>query len=217
MPGRTVLVVDDHPVFRRGLRAILEEQPWVQSVLEAGTVQEAVGLARTTTIDVTVMDLRLPDGDGLQATRRVLDAQPGVRILVLSMSDEQEWIAQALEAGARGYVVKLNDPEVIVAAVQTVAYGGLALGPDVASSALHAGPHDVRLPPPLDRLNPREVEILTRLASGESTAAMARSQHVSDKTMSAQLSGICAKLGVADRLHAALLARDHGLGRHLEH
>jgi DNA-binding NarL/FixJ family response regulator len=216
MAGRTVLVVDDHPVFRSGLRALLEGEPWVGSVVEAGSVREAVETARTTTIDVAVMDLRLPDGDGVQATRRLLGTQPRIRVVMLTMSDDQRSISEALDAGARGYVFKLSDPEVIVAALQTAALGGLALGPEVERSALAEGNGSARVPPPLDRLTARELDILTFLASGDSNTVIAGKLHVSGRVVRTELATICRKLDVADRLQAALLARDHGVGRQLK-
>jgi two-component system, NarL family, nitrate/nitrite response regulator NarL len=215
MPGLTVLLVDDHPLFRSGLRALMEREAWVTTVLEAGTMHEAVGTARTKTIDVAVMDIRLPDGDGVLATRRILDAQANVRILVLTTSEDPRWVARALGAGARGYAVKLSDPEVILAAVHTVAYGGVALGPQVDRSALGAGAPAPQVPPPLDRLSGRELEVLTLLASGVSTVAIAQKQRLSEDAVANLMSDICRKLEVADRVQAALLARDHGIGRPL--
>src|SRR5215217_5366469 len=213
--GRTVLVVDDHPVFRGGLRALLDPEPWVGSVVEVGTVQEAVEAARTKTIDLAVMDLRLPDGDGLEATRRVLGIQPRIRVVMLTMDTDQQWISEALDAGAHGYIVKLSAPEAIVAALQTVAFGGLALGPDVDRASLVAGKEGPHVPPPLDRLTARELEILTALASGDSNTVIAGKMHVSERVVRSDLARICAKLEVSDRLQAALLARDHGIGRQL--
>jgi two-component system, NarL family, nitrate/nitrite response regulator NarL len=213
MPERTILLVDDHPVFRGGLRALLEGEPWVGLVLEAGTVQQAVETARTATIDLAVMDLRLPDGDGVQATRRVLATQPGIRVVMLSMSDDQRSILEALDAGARGYVIKLSGPEVILAALQTVAYGGLALGPEVDRASLVAGAPP--LPPPLDRLTGRELEILTSLASGDTNSVIARKLDASEGLIRTELTTLCTKLEVEDQLHAALLARDHGIGSSL--
>jgi two-component system, NarL family, nitrate/nitrite response regulator NarL len=212
MTDRRVLVVDDHPVFRSGLRALLERESWVTSVVEAGTVQEAVGVARTTTIDVAVMDIRLPDGDGVHATRAILAAQPSVRVLVLTMSEDPRWIAQALQAGARGYVVKLSDPDVILAAVHSVACGGLVLGPQVDPSALTPGSRADPVPPPFDRLTKREFDVLTSLASGAPAPAIAQTHQLSEKTVRGILSTICMKLQVTDRTQAALLARDHGIG-----
>ncbi len=211
MGGTRILVVDDHPVVRRGLRTLLEGEPWVGEVLEAATVAEALRAVVTRAIHVVAMDVSLPDGDGVEAVARIVVARPDVLVLMLTMSDDEEIVARALRAGARGYLVKETDPDTIVEALHTVAVGGVVLGPRIGSSVLSTLRQvPAGLPAPFDRLTARERDILARLASGESNARIARQLGVSEKTVRNQLSGVFAKLEVADRVQAALLARDAG-------
>jgi two-component system nitrate/nitrite response regulator NarL len=210
--NQRILIVDDHPVVRRGLRSMLEAESWVAEVVEAETVAEAVMEAVTGEIDVVAMDLGLPDGDGVEATRRILQARPKAKILVVTMVDDEEAVSRALRAGARGYMLKGTDPDTLVDALCTVASGGVVLGPEVGPTLLTTlqGSH-AELPAPLNRLTPRERDILSRLAAGDSNAQIARRLGLSDKTVRNQLSVVFTKLGVAGRVQAALLARDAGM------
>lgn len=207
-----VLIVDDHPVVRRGLRTMLEGEPWVAEVAEAATVAEAIKEAVTRQVHVVAMDVTLPDGDGVDATRRILRARPDVRVLVLTMTDDEDIVARAINGGARGYLLKDTDPETVIDSLRTVAAGGMVLGPRIRLAGLTAGQHQsARIPPPLDQLTPREYEILTLLAAGESNARIARRLGVTEKTVRNQLTSVFSKLEVADRVQAALLARRMGL------
>jgi two-component system nitrate/nitrite response regulator NarL len=209
-----VLIVDDHPVLRRGLRTMLEDEPWVEEVYEAATVADALKETVVRQVQLIVMDVTLPDGDGIDATQRILRARPDTAVLILTMSDDDEIVARALQAGARGYLAKDTDPDIIGDALRTVARGGLVLGPRIGPAFLGVVQEQrTRLPPPLDQLTVREREILALLAAGESNAGIARQIGLSEKTVRNQLSTIFTKLGVADRLKAALLARSLGLVR----
>ena len=209
-----VLIVDDHPVVRRGLRVMLEGEPWVRDVTEAASVEEAVREAVTCQADVIAMDVVLPDGDGVDATRRILEACPDAAVLMLTMADDEEIVARALSAGARGFLLKDTDPDMVLDALRTVASGGVVLGPKVGPAvltALRRAP--TVLPPPFDRLTARELEIVNRLAVGDSNAQIARQLNVSEKTIRNQMSAVFNKLNVSDRVQAALLARDAGILR----
>lgn len=211
-PTWRVLVVDDHAVVRRGLRAMLAGEPWVADVAEAATVAEAVREAVSQRAQVVAMDIVLPDGDGIEATERILRAVPHARVLMLTMADDEDVVARALRAGARGYLLKDTDPDTLVDALRTVAVGGVVLGPRVGPQLLASVRRgEPRLPAPLDRLTGREREILARLVAGDSNARIARHLGLSEKTVRNQLTTIFQKLGVADRVQAALLARDAGL------
>lgn len=207
-----LLIVDDHPVVRRGLCTMLEGETWVEEVVEAATVADAVREAVTCRVHVVAMDVTLPDGDGIDATRRIMRACPEARILVLTMADDADTVARAFDAGARGYLLKDTDPEMVIDALRTVAAGGVVLGPRIGLDILKAvQARPARLQPPLDQLTPREVEILTLLAAGESNARIARRLGVTEKTVRNQMTGVFSKLEVADRVQAALLARRLGL------
>lgn len=209
--NQRVLIVDDHPVVRRGLRTMLEGERWVDEVVEAATVAEAVRAAVSRQVHVVAMDVALPDGDGIEATRRILQSRPEVRILVLTMTNDPDLVTRALRAGARGYVLKDTDPDLVVDALRTVAGDGVVLGPGIGPAVLVPG-GATGPSPPFDQLTPREREILVRLAAGDSNARIARHLGLSEKTVRNQLSLMFAKLGVADRVQAALLARDAGIG-----
>lgn len=210
-PAR-VLIVDDHPVVRRGLRTMLEGESWVEAVIEAATCAEAVTAALSGKVSVIAMDVALPDGDGVEATRRIVANRPETHVLMLTMADDEEVVARSLRAGARGYVLKDTDPDVIVDALRTVACGGLVLGPRIGPKVLTTlRSRPVELPPPFDQLTPRERDIVRYLAAGEGNARIARRFGLSEKTVRNQVSAVLAKLGVADRVQAALLARDAGL------
>ncbi|MFK3980691.1 response regulator [Micromonospora sp. NPDC050397] len=213
MPERVrVLIVDDHPVVRRGLRTMLEDEPWVERVVEAATCAEAVGLAVTEQVGVVAMDVALPDGDGVEATARIVRSRPEAYVLMLTMADDEEVVSRSLRAGARGYVLKDTDPDTVVDALRTVAGGGLVLGPRIGPAVLTTLQRQpVELPAPFDQLTPRERDILRYLAAGEPNARIARRFGLSEKTIRNQVSALFAKLGVADRVQAALLARDAGI------
>lgn len=211
---KRVLIVDDHPVVRRGLKVMLEGEAWVSEVAEAASVEEAVREAITCQSDVIAMDVVLPDGDGVDATRRILEACPDAAVLMLTMADDDDTVAKALNAGARGFLLKDTDPDMVIDALRTVASGGVVLGPRVGPTvltALRRAP--AVLPPPFDQLTTRELDIVNRLACGDTNAQIARHLNVSEKTIRNQMSAVFNKLNVSDRVQAALLARDAGIVR----
>jgi len=207
-----VLVVDDHPVFRRGLVTLLAGESWVDEVHEAATVADAVRAATEQRVDAVAMDVRLPDGDGIEATAAVLRARPGAAVLLLTMVGDPEMVVRGLRAGARGYVLKDSDPDLVGRALRVVRDGGLVLGPGVADDALTT----LRLPPaetpaPFDRLTPRELDVVGHLAEGHTNQRIARDLGVHEKTVRNVVSEILAKLHAADRVEVALQAREAGL------
>lgn len=203
-----VLLVDDHPIVRRGMASLLSGEPWIARLIEAGTAAEAARLATVETPDVAVVDLALPDGGGVGLIRQIKLAVPNCLVLVLTMTRDGAMVQACLAAGASGYLLKDSAPEALVPSLRTVVEGGLVLGPDVTLGSFHA-PH--RPSPPFDVLTPRELRHVSLLASGLSSAEIARRLDVTDKTARNQMATILTKLGVADRVQAALLARDAGL------
>ena len=210
--GVRVLVVDDHPVFRRGLVGLLSVEDWVEAVLEAGTVEDAVREAVVGRADVVAMDLRLPDGNGLDATRRVLRARPAARVLVLTMAHDGALVREAMRAGARGYVLKRADPEDVVRSLHGVARGSFVLDPEVGSGVLGDLPeHPAVLPAPFDGLTKREIAMLLMVAEGKSNAAIARSLGVVEKTVRNMMTPVFRTIGAADRVQAALRVKEAGI------
>jgi DNA-binding NarL/FixJ family response regulator len=202
-----MMVVDDHPVVRRGLVSLLSGEAWVGLVLEADTAHEARRLATTSRLDVAVVDLGLPDGDGIELIAYLAATAPGCGLLVMTMTRDPDTVRAALAAGARGYLLKDTAPELLVAAVRTVAGGGQVLGPTVDLD--RAAPTRATMSP-LDQLTPRERQLLALLARGLSTRDMAHRLTLSEKTVRNLISIITGKLGVADRVQAVILARRHG-------
>jgi DNA-binding NarL/FixJ family response regulator len=211
----TVLLVDDHPLFLDGVRAALAGAPDVEVVGEAHDCREAVEKATTLRPDVVLMDLNLPDGSGIDATRDILAAAPGTGILVITMSDDDDAVVAAMRAGARGYVVKGAGRADLLHSVATVAAGGAVFSPAVAArlggyfSGLAAQPGREMFP----RLSEREREILDLVARGHDNRRIARELFLSDKTVRNNVSTLLAKLEVADRAEAIARARRAGLGQ----
>jgi two-component system, NarL family, nitrate/nitrite response regulator NarL len=210
--AQTVLVVDDHPVVRRGFRTMLEGEPWVGTVLEAADAAEALRIVVTHEVHVVAMDIGLPGVDGVAATRQIVRARPDVKILMFTMTEDQDAVDRALRAGARGYVLKSTKPETLIDSLRAVAGGGVVLGPTVGVAVLAELQRvPAQLPPPFDRLTHREQELLAHLVGGSNNARIARSLGVAEKTVRNQLSAVFAKIGASDRVQAVLLAQEAGL------
>jgi DNA-binding NarL/FixJ family response regulator len=207
-----VLIVDDHPIFRDGLRAALGSHPDLHVVDVVADGPEAVRSVENDQIDVVLMDLNLPTMSGVAATAVITARPEPPAVLVLTMVDDDDTVVAALRAGARGYVLKGATGTEIAAAARTVAAGGAVFGAGVAAQILagnHALPADRATG---DELTAREDEILGLLAEGFSNAQIARSLHLSTKTVQNYVSRILTKLQVRDRTQAALHARDHRRG-----
>jgi DNA-binding NarL/FixJ family response regulator len=213
----TILIADDHPAFRGGIRALLSSVPGLDVVGEAADGNQAVALARSLRPDVVLMDLQMPGRTGIQATRELCDSDDAPRVLVLTMSDEDAAVVEAVQAGALGYLLKEAEPDDIVRAVQSVARGDAILGAGIARKVLGlAGRADrTRMSAAAARiaqLSPREREILAGVARGRGNAAIAAELFLSPKTVRNQVSILFTKLGVANRGEAIVLAREAGLG-----
>jgi two-component system nitrate/nitrite response regulator NarL len=215
-PRVTVLLVDDHPLLRHGLAALLALEPWVERVVQAATVQDGARTGVLEAVDVAVVDLGLPDGDGVELVRRLRRA-PGCPVLVLTMTrDSTAAVRECLDAGATGYVLKDTAPDTVVRAVRTVLDGGLVLGPNVTLRTTRPT-QPARLPAPLDRLTATELRLLTLVAQGRTNAEIAQEVGVAEKTVRNRISTMLGLLGVAGRVQAAMLARDLGLTPDGEH
>lgn len=210
-----VLLVDDHPLFLDGVRAALAGDPDLEVVGEAHDIATAVELATVTSPDVVLMDLNLPDGSGIDATRKILGTDPGVRVLVMTMSADDDAVVAAMRAGARGYVVKGAGRTDLIQAVRTVVAGGAVFSPTVADrlgdffAGMAAQPGREIFP----RLSEREREVLDLLARGYDNRRIATELFLSDKTVRNHVSAVLSKLDAPDRADAILRARRAGLGK----
>jgi DNA-binding NarL/FixJ family response regulator len=210
-----VVVVDDHPLFRSGLRAALDSAADIEVVAEAGTAEGLETLVGRARPDVVVMDLALPGVSGPAAARSLATSHPWLPVLMLTMSQDDASLLAALRAGARGYLVKGAGREAVLNAVRTVALGGAVFGPEVADriAALLAGERGPAAARPFPDLTEREREVLDLVARGLDNRRIARELVLSDKTVRNHVSRIFAKLQVAHRAAAVSQARDAGLGR----
>jgi DNA-binding NarL/FixJ family response regulator len=213
MTGRTagpgvirVLLADDHPVVRAGLRGMLAAEPDVEVAGEAGSGPEAVAAARAGQYDVILMDLRMPGGDGVTATRQILAADPAAKVLVLTTYETDADILRAVEAGATGYLLKDATPAELANAVRAAARGETVLAPMVAERLVS---HVRR--PPRESLSARETEVLGRVARGATNAEIGRDLYISEATVKTHLLRAFAKLGVSDRTAAVTTAFERGI------
>jgi DNA-binding NarL/FixJ family response regulator len=210
----TVLIVDDHPLVLSGLRALLETLDGIDVVGQAVDGREAVGVAMSLRPDVVVMDLQMPELDGVEATRQIAERLPGTAVLALTMHDDDASVFAAIRAGARGYLLKGADQEDVARAIAAVSRGEAIFGPAVAGRLIQffaAAPESAALPFP--QLTEREREILDLMAGGLTNAEIGQRLFLSSKTVSNNVSVIFDKLHVAGRPKAIVQARNAGLGR----
>jgi len=212
----TILIADDSAPFRDGMRAMLRRETDMVIVGEAASGAEAVRLAAAQQPDVVLMDLQMPEGNGIDATRIIVTASPHMRILVLTMFEDDDSVFAALQAGARGYILKGADKGEVLRAIRAVHSGEAIFGPVIAQRLVHyfaARHHPSSAQPPFPRLSEREREILAMIARGKSNQEIADDLVVSLKTVRNHVSNIFAELQVADRAQAMDLARRAGLGK----
>jgi DNA-binding NarL/FixJ family response regulator len=207
-----VLVVEDHPLFRRGVVALLEAADGLTVAGTAASGEEAVAAAAELRPDVVLMDLQLPGISGIEATRAIVATSPDVRVLVLSLFEDEDSVFLALRAGARGYVLKDADEDELTGAIRAVARGEAIFSRAIAERVLTFFAAPRRAPEVFPELTAREREILALIAAGHPNPSIARSLHLSPKTVANYVSAIFAKLQVADRAEAMVRAREAGLG-----
>ena len=208
-----LLIADDHPIVRKGLRALMEDQPDIQVIAEAADGQEAVERARQFKPDVILLDLMMPGKDGLYAIGEIKREQPDARILVLTSYFEDDQVFPAIKAGALGYLLKDSAPQELLQAIRDIARGQSALHPSIALKVIRELNHPSSLPPTSDPLTERELEVLTLLGQGMSNAEIAARLTISERTVGTHISNILGKLHLASRTQAALYALKQGLAR----
>jgi DNA-binding NarL/FixJ family response regulator len=208
----SVLIVDDHPIFRRGLRALLASHAGLRLIGEATSGPEAVRLAAELRPDLILMDLQMPGGDGITAIRRIIAVQPESRILVVTMFDDDESVFAAMRVGARGYVLKDMDDEDLARALLAVGNGEAIFSAAIAGRMMRFFDQRPAVPTLFPELSASERKVLELIAQGESNQAIAERLALSPKTVRNYISNIFGKLQVADRAQAIIKARDAGLG-----
>lgn len=214
MDPLTVMIVDDHPLFRDGVRALINAQPDMICVGEATTGEEALRVSAELQPDVILMDVQMPGLNGVEATREIVRSSPQIRVLVVTMFEDDHLVFAAMRAGARGYLLKGVRHEDMVRAIQAVGNGDAIFSPTIAAKLVD---YFATLPPSrppqlFPELSNREQEILRLLAQGYKNAEIAERLVISPKSVRNYVSNLISKLQVADRAHAILRAKEAGLG-----
>ena len=211
-----VVVADDQALIRAGFRMILDSEPDITVVAEAGTGRGAVAAVRRTQPDLVLMDIRMPELDGIAATGEITSGSDRTRVLILTTFDLDEYVHDALRAGASGFLLKESPPDQLLAAVRTVAAGEALLAPSVTRRLIERFVADAPPRPPspaLESLTPREAEVLSLVARARSNAEIASELYVSEATVKTHLARLLVKLGLRDRLHAVVFAYENGVVR----
>ncbi|HKA26503.1 MAG TPA: response regulator transcription factor [Gaiellaceae bacterium] len=210
-----VLVADDQPLVRSGFRMVLDERPDLELVGEAADGLEALRLSRELDPDVILMDVRMPNMDGVEATRRLVESGARARVLVLTTFDLDEYVYAAIRAGASGFLLKDVEPAALVDAIRVVAAGNSLFGPEATQRLLDqfAQPASSERAEELEQLTDREREILSLMAHGLSNAELAERLYLTEATVKSHVSSIFRKLGVRDRVQAVIAAYEAGLVR----
>jgi DNA-binding NarL/FixJ family response regulator len=207
-----ILIVDDHTLFRTGVRKMLEAEGDMRVVGEAATGQEALEQARKLMPDIILMDIRMPDLDGVKAARILHREMPHVGIIFVTMFEDDEFVFQGLEAGGRGYILKDAGPDTMLRAIRAVAHGESLLGPTIAQKVMRQfSALPGKQTPLVDDLTPRELEVLTLIAEGMGNKEIAKELVISEKTVKNHINNIFSKLHVSDRSQAMLYAIRKGL------
>jgi DNA-binding NarL/FixJ family response regulator len=210
-----VLVADDHALFRYGLKAMLANAEGFEVVGEAATGEEVVEKVAQARPDIVLMDIQMPGISGIEATRRVLERDPSIGVVVVTMFEDDDSVFAAMRAGARGYVLKGADAQEVLKVVAAVAEGEAHFGPEIARRLMgfFSAPKAAAPSEAFPELTAREAEVLDLIAQGWNNAEIAKRLYLSQKTVRNHVSSVFLKLQVADRAQAIVRAREAGLGR----
>jgi DNA-binding NarL/FixJ family response regulator len=210
----SILIADDHALFRYGIKAMISSELGFELAGEASTGEEAVRLAAELRPDIVLMDIQMPGINGIEATRRILEDNPSIGVVVVTMFDKDDSVFAAMRAGARGYVLKGADADEVIKVVGAVANGEAYFGPDIARKLMDffSAPKPV-WQETFPELTAREREVLDLIAAGLSNTQISHRLHLSQKTVRNHVSHIFLKLQVADRTQAVIRAREAGMGR----
>lgn len=213
MSSVSVLIADDHELVRTGFAMILGSEPDLTVVGVACDGSDAVRRAADLRPDVVLMDVQMPVTDGIDATRQIIEADPGCRVLILTTFDDDDYLFAALHAGASGFLLKNCPPEDLVAAIRVVAQGHSLLAPEVTQRVIARSTSlgESRRDPALDELTEREHDVLVAMSHGLSNGEIAGSLFVSEATVKSHVSRVLTKLGVRDRVQAVIVAHESGL------
>ncbi len=210
-----VLLADDQALVRAGFSMIIKAEPGIEVVGEAGDGAEAVALAHDLAPDVVLMDVRMPEMDGIEATRSIVAGDGAPRVLVLTTFDLDEYVYEALRAGASGFLLKDAPEDQLLAGIRIVAAAGSLFAPSVTRRLIErfAGARAASRPPSLDELTPRELEVLRLVARGLSNAEIATTLFLSEHTVKTHVAHILRKLDLRDRVQAVVLAYESGIAQ----
>lgn len=206
-----ILIADDHPLMRMGLRVVLQAQPDLEVVGEVSDGEQAVVQTRALHPDIVIMDLKMPKKDGLAATREIAQIAPRTQILILTSFSDDDNVYAAIKAGAMGFLLKDSSAEYLLDAIRTVYRGESVLHPTIARKLMQEIKQPPKLPPTTDPLSERELQVLGYLAQGMSNRQIANELQVSVRTISTHVRNILGKTHLANRTQAALYAREQGI------
>ena len=206
-----IIIADDHPLIRKGLRVVIEAQPDMELIGEASNGEQAIQQALALKPDIVIMDLQMPVKDGLAATREIAQADPQAQVLVLTSFPDDDNVYAAIKAGAMGFLLKDSSAEYLLDAIRTVSRGESVLHPTIARKLMQEIRQPPSLPPTTEPLTPREVEVLGCLTQGMANQQIARQLSISVRTVSTHVRNILDKLHLANRTQAALYALDQGI------
>jgi DNA-binding NarL/FixJ family response regulator len=204
-----LLLVDDQNIVRKGLKVLLEAQPEFKVVGEAGNGREAIAQVESLQPDVVLMDVRMPEMDGVAATQAICQHHPNTRVLVLSTFDEDDYVSRAMQFGAKGYLLKDSQVNELAEAIRAVHRGFTQLGPGLfekATAPISESPQSIVLPPELAELTPREREVLCLMINGATNREIAEELYISERTVKNHVTSILSRINQRDRVHAARFA-----------